>query len=217
MYQDYVQYYIMVNDNNNNNHHHHHHHDHHVDIHPFIIFMLFYIYIIIICIIYIYICIMYIYTLYYSKILHPVQIFITPNDLPERCWMSTFPIGGWFLCWSNYFQKSLFGVSYSLLFGFVLWWSHFFGHVLDIILPYGGILRIILIILHSYFHDLPCFLVHFYAFLVDIACVAQTKRDLVSLQENFGVSRRIQHGAEEPRLIIETLVVDHITLWKMVV
>ena len=127
MYQDYVQYYIMVNDNNNNNHHHHHHHDHHVDIHPFIIFMLFYIYNYYMYIIYIYICIMYIYTLYYSKILHPVQIFITPNDLPERCWMSTFPIGGWFLCWSNYFQKSLFGVSYSLLFGFVLWWSHFLG------------------------------------------------------------------------------------------
>ena len=94
MYQDYVQYYIMVNDNNNNNHHHHHHHDHHVDIHPFIIFMLFYIYNYYMYIIYIYICIMYIYTLYYSKILHPVQIFITPNDLPERCWMSTFPIGG---------------------------------------------------------------------------------------------------------------------------
>ena len=38
------------------------------------------------------------------------------------------PVGAWFLCSSNYCHKSLFGVSYFLLFGFVFWWSyHFFG------------------------------------------------------------------------------------------
>ena len=70
MYQDYVQYYIMVNDNNNNNHHHHHHHDHHVDIHPFIIFMLFYIYNYYMYIIYIYVLCIYIHCIiqrYYTQ------------------------------------------------------------------------------------------------------------------------------------------------------
>ena len=50
----------------------------------------------------------------------------------------------------------------------------FFGHVLDIILPYGGIFRIILIILHLYFHVFLGISMHFLL----TSLVSRLKRDL---------------------------------------